>query len=192
MHSPTSVVLCTLAAVALTLGGCGQVKQAAEVARVARDAQDGEFTVKGEKGETATIKTDATDNSVTITTTDAEGKHAELTGSNKVDMTKIGIEAYPGATQEQGGTVEGPEMDIASVSLTTTDPFDKVAEFYKSRYPKANTQSMTTDGKQTLSMQVMDPANPDDVKLIVATEEDGKVSIVLQHHAAKGAAAAPK
>lgn len=192
MRRRNALIVCAIATAPLALFGCGQVKQAAEVARVAQDAQDGQFTVKGEKGETATIKTGATDNSVTITTTDAEGKTAALTGSNKVDMDKVGIEAYPGAAQEQGGTVEGPEMDIASVTLATTDAFDKVAAFYKGKYPKASSQSMAADGKQSLSLQIMDPANPNDLKMVVATQEEGRVTILLQHHLAKTPAGAQK
>jgi phosphotransferase system HPr-like phosphotransfer protein len=147
--------------------------------------QDGKATIKGENGEKATIQADKQGNSVSITSTDAEGNKVEYKGGSEVDLAKLGIEVYPGATQEQGGTVEGADMTMVSVALTTTDPFDKVQAFYQAKYPNASGQTMTASGKKSLSMQILDPKTPDDVKMIVVGEDEGKVTIALQHHAKK-------
>ena len=53
---------------------------------------------------------------------------------------KIGIDLYPGA-QQQGDSSEATfgKMSTATIRLTTNDSVDKVASFYKNRYPSAMT-----------------------------------------------------
>lgn len=53
---------------------------------------------------------------------------------------KIGIDLYPGAHQ-QGDSSEATfgKMSTATIRLTTSDSVDKVASYYKSRYPSAMT-----------------------------------------------------
>jgi hypothetical protein len=60
--------------------------------------------------------------------------------------SKIGVDLYPGATQ-QGETAEAEigKMTTASMKLTTTDSLEKVASFYRQRYPHATAVKENTD-----------------------------------------------
>jgi hypothetical protein len=60
--------------------------------------------------------------------------------------SKIGVDLYPGATQ-QGETaeVEFGNMSTATIKLTTTDSLEKVASFYRERYPHATAVKENTD-----------------------------------------------
>ena len=73
---------------------------------------------------------------------------------------KMGVDLYPGATQ-QGDSSEATfgKMTTATMRLTTHDSVDRVASFYKSRYPNASV--MTEDSKFSL----------------VGTDNDGTITI---------------
>lgn len=72
---------------------------------------------------------------------DFGGFKASTNKSNAHDLArKIGVDLYPGAQQE-GDSSEATfgKMTTATIRLTTSDSVDKVASFYKSRYPSAMT-----------------------------------------------------
>lgn len=60
--------------------------------------------------------------------------------------SKIGVDLYPGATQ-QGETAEAEigKMTTATMKLTTTDSVEKVAAFYRERYPHATAVKESSD-----------------------------------------------
>jgi hypothetical protein len=70
--------------------------------------------------------------------------------TNKTDAQdlarKIGIDLYPGATQE-GDSAEATfgNMTTATIKLTTSDSVSQVATFYKSRYPNAVVSTQGSD-----------------------------------------------
>jgi hypothetical protein len=180
-----SLAVLAASVVLVAVVGCGRAKQVGEAARFAHDMQDGKATIQGENGEKATIQADKQGNSIAISSTDAQGNKTEYKSGSEVDLARLGIEVYPGAVQEQGGTVEGEGLTMVSVALTTTDPFDKVQAFYRAKYPRAASQMMTVDDKKSLSMQIVDPKTPDELKMVVVGEDKGKVTIALQHHITK-------
>ena len=50
---------------------------------------------------------------------------------------QIGVDVYPGAEGGESSTAQFGNMTTASLKLTTDDSLDKVAAFYKSRFPNA-------------------------------------------------------
>jgi flagellar basal body-associated protein FliL len=80
----------------------------------------------------------------------------------------LGVEVYPGAKALKGtasvATIGG--MHTAAAEFETSDPADKVAEFYKSQLPKANFVSsdgdhyaiMSTDKKNMITINI-EPQN---------------------------------
>ena len=165
--------------------GCPQAKQAADTVKAAKDMETkGEATFKTPEGD-ITVKQDKdSDEAVTVTTKDDKGNTVTYEGSKKLDTSKLGIEVYPGAAQQQGGTVSSSEGEITSISFETTDAFDKVSKFYTDKYPKATSQNMSTsDEGKTLMMHIQDK---DVMRMIIVTEQDGKVIIALQSHSGMG------
>lgn len=77
------------------------------------------------------------------------GKFGGGTLSSSDAAEQLGVDLYPGAEQE-GDAASGTLGNTSTVSITlmTSDTVDQVAQFYKSRYPKAMTTS--TDGNFTL------------------------------------------
>jgi len=144
MRTSLWVGVVVLAVLCLTLYGCPKpVKQAAEVARTAQDAQDGSFTVKNEKGEETKVETKGQGESGTTTITGPDGQKTTTEyGKDAVSEKDIGVDFYPGATVEMGGTATSSGDkggSFTSVSLTTKDPLEKVASWYKERYGEGNT-----------------------------------------------------
>jgi hypothetical protein len=50
---------------------------------------------------------------------------------------QIGVDVYPGAQGGESSTAQFGNVTTASIKLTTSDSVDKVASFYKSRFPNA-------------------------------------------------------
>lgn len=179
-----------LAGVAVTalLAGCGKAKEAADTMHNAGEA------AKLAEGQKATFKSDQGDvqmqvqkgkgpNDVTVKTTDAKGNETTYSTAQAADLSKLGIEVYPGAKQEHSGTVTNPEIDIISAEYSSTDSFNKVAQFYKDKYKGGVTQEMSSKDGKTLSIQT---GSDDDLKMIIVTEQSGQTRIILQHHTKKG------
>ena len=51
----------------------------------------------------------------------------------------LGVDVYPGAQPLEGaGVVNLPGLHVGGANFETSDPLDKVAEFYRRRFPKAS------------------------------------------------------
>lgn len=186
MTRPTScILLCVLLAIGVALGGCGKAREAAQTARevgeatrFAKDMQDGKATFKTNEGE-GEVEVDKDAETMTITTTDQEGKETTITSSKDADLSKLGLATYPGAQQEGSSTVTADEGGHMTVVLTTADPFDKVAQFYKDKYPDVGKHEVSgPDGSQMLMMHVSEAPQ---VKTVMVTKDKGddKVHIAL-------------
>ena len=172
------LALCVVALLAAALG-CGKAKEAAtavsNVNQAAKMAQGGTATFEGENGEKVEVKADQGAGKVTVKT-----DQGEMTSENKVDVKKLGIEVYPGADVVTGATVDHGEGSMVSAQTHTPDAFDKVAKFYKDKYPKGQSiEQNGADGKvftTTLSA-------PPDMKIVVVSQdkEKGGTTISLQH-----------
>lgn len=181
-------------AITAFVAGCGKVKEAADTARnvgeAAKFAKGQEATFKSEKGDVKMqVQKGENPDEVTVKTTDEKGNETTYTGGQEADLSKLGIEVYPGAKQEHSGTVTNPEIDIISAEFSSSDSFDKVAAFYKGKYKSSVTQEMSGQDGKTLSIQA---GSDNDLKMIIVTEQNGQTHIVLQHHVKKGEAPAPE
>ncbi len=94
----------------------------------------------GVEGDEAKIKVDVheEEGGASWTITNREGETS--TGSVTRDVTEadVGLKFYPGAQVEQGSkgsTTAGGGASWTTVTLTTRDPAEKVAGFYKKAYP---------------------------------------------------------
>ena len=62
---------------------------------------------------------------------------------------QMGVDVYPGAQGGESSTAQFGNMTTATIKLTTSDSVEKVASFYKSRFPNAMMTS-NDNGKFTL------------------------------------------
>ena len=159
--------------------GCGKAKEVTQAARnvgaAQQLAQGGKATFEGENGEKVEMQVDKGNQKTTIKT-----DQGEMTTEAKVDPEKLGIEIYPGAQIVSGATVDHSEGGMATAEIHTPDAFDKVAKFYKDKYPKAQTTEQSgNDGKLLIATLSVTP----DMKMITVTEdkEKGGTKAALQH-----------
>lgn len=78
---------------------------------------------------------------------------------------QIGVDLYPGSVGGESSTAQFGSMTTASLKLTTSDSVDKVASFYKSRYPHA---MVTTEGSDKFTL--------------VSSENDGTLTLTAQSY----------
>ena len=81
---------------------------------------------------------------------DFGGFKASTNNTSARDLArKIGVDIYPGASQDgESAETQFGNMTTASIKLTTSDSVQKVADFYKSRY--SNAMFTSENGKFTL------------------------------------------
>lgn len=78
----------------------------------------------------------ARDNDATVQTPFGEIKSTHDAAQVARDL---GVEVYPGARQLEGaGVVNLPGLHVGGANFETSDPLDKVAEFYRRQFPKAS------------------------------------------------------
>lgn len=168
-----SLVIIVLA-VAVLAGCPKRVQETAEAMRVAKDAQDGTFTVKGEDGKVTKVETKGEGSEGTVTVQTGEGTTKAEYGKETVKESDIGVAFYPGAQVDMGSKTSAEKGQYAQVMLTTTDPMDKVAKFYKDKYEKGNTVLQQADNLM-ITMQTGEGAG----KMIMISSQDGKTQIVI-------------
>lgn len=177
----------SVAAVALIVaciaGMCGcpkRVRQVSEAVRTAQDAQDDDFTIRSEDGKEVKIDTESSgedSGKATITTSEGETVTTEY-GKSSVSEKDMGIDFYPGATVETGGSysTSGEHAGhLSQVALVTKDPFDKVAAFYKRKYGQGNTV-MDSPGE---CMIVTDEGTNKGKMIIITEDKEEGVNRVL-------------
>jgi hypothetical protein len=180
------MVLLVGLAVSLFLAGCGKAKEATDAVHNGGEAQNlvngPEATSNSDQGN---VQTQDGENSeqVTVKTTDANGNETTYSGGQPADLEKLDIAVYPGAKQAHSGNVTNAEMNIISAEYTSTDSFNKVAEFYKNKYKGGTTQEMTAKNSKTLSIHQGSDSN---LKMIIISEQNGQTHVVLQHHFKQG------
>ena len=85
-----------------------------------------------------------------------------------------GVEVYPGSTLvDQAANVRTGDVETIAGNFESTDPADKVAEFYKSRYPGATMQD--DDGKHSIVSNGPDGT----VTIAIAPTAQGKTHIAI-------------
>jgi hypothetical protein len=83
-------------------------------------------------------------------------------GNTNVSASDLGVDIYPGATQQQGAVrVSTPNGSAVTAAYVTTDPMDKVLDFYKQKLgsgasvyqsDKGAVLSLTDENKKTSIM----------------------------------------
>lgn len=98
--------------------------------------------------------------------------------ANDPDQTvkELGVDVYPGAQVQKNGTasVTFGGMHTVTASFETSDPGDKVCEFYKSKFPNASTTSseqnrcsiISGDQKNMITINVQ--SSGDVTKIVIA------------------------
>lgn len=138
-------------------------------------------TVEGAEGQTTVVTTQKDGHSHgSMTVRGAEGD-TTYSASDKVDESSFSVPFYPGAKVEGGSQheVAGPEgktSKMATAELSTTDPVDKVVEFYTGKLPGANKMDSTVEGQRTV---VLVPENPEQGTSVTIDQEEGGVTRVV-------------
>jgi len=162
----------------LLLIGCGRAREAQQGAQVGRQLQQtGETTIKTDEGEVQ-INTDKSGEQATITVEDEAGEKHSVTVGEALDTSELSLAIYPGATQQAGQTTDTAAGKHLSFVFTTTDSFEKVADFYKSKYSDAKVSDIKMPDARLLNIVIAKPPNMTSVAVQQADDED-QVTIVL-------------
>lgn len=128
-------------------------------------------------------------------TTTISGNGGSMTlGSNAVDASKLGAPLYPGATQDADGggmTLTTAEGTNSTASLKSTDPFDKVYDFYKAQMPPGSEKlKLSSGGSSTAMFQVGDSDAKETVLVTIAAKDGDPTAITINHMVKNDAAMA--
>ncbi len=162
----------------LLLVGCGRAREARQAVQTGRQLQQtGEATIKTDEGEVQ-IKTDKAGEQATITVEDESGEKHSITVGADLDTSELSLAIYPGATQQGGQTTDTGAGKHLSFIFTTTDSFEKVADFYKSKYSDAKVSDIKMPDARLLNIAIAKPPNMTSVAVQQADDED-QVTIIL-------------
>ena len=173
-NAALSIILLSL----ILLIGCGRARQAQQAIRAGRQLQQqGETTIKTDEGDVQ-IKTDKSGKQATITVEDESGeKHSAVVGAD-IDTSELSLAIYPGATKEHGQVTTTDQRKHLTFSFTTTDSFEKVADFYKSKYSDAKISDIKMPGQRLLNIGIAEPPNMTSLAVRQADDDD-KVTIII-------------
>jgi hypothetical protein len=135
-------------------------------------------------GGTVTTDTSADSKTTTITTKDASVK----VGQNAVDPAQTGLPVYPGATTAEGGgwAMQSKNGGGEIVTLTTTDSFDAVEAWYKSKMP-ANSETLNMKTGDTASAIFAEGKEGDkEERSVMINGQKDKTTIMLSHSVKQG------
>lgn len=98
-----------------------------------------------------------------------------------VDLAKLGLEVYPGATEEGSTDVTGAMGGLVGLNLTTEDSYDKVARFYKKKYATAVLRESLSRNQKIMRLQI---GEPPDIKTVTVMKRKAadRVAITLMRH----------
>lgn len=125
-----------------------------------------------------TVESNGASKSVTITT-----KEGTTTISANVDLAKLGLPVYPGATQNQGG-ISGTTAQSSGevVALSTSDSFDKVYAWYRAHMPAGSEgMHMSSPTGSIATFQIGKDGDKEQRSVMITGEKD-KTSILLSHN----------
>lgn len=99
-------------------------------------------------------------------------------GNTKVTASDLGVDIYPGATQQQGAVrVTTPNGSAVTAAYLTNDSMDKVVDFYKGKLG-SGASVYQSDKSAVLSL------NSEDKKtsvMITISEENGQTKVAILH-----------
>lgn len=124
----------------------------------------------------ATVETNQSNDTTTITTT----KGTAVVGKNAVDLSKLDVPVYPGASSDSGGlSVQSKEGNQQMAMLTTSDSFDKVYDWYKSHMPAGSEKLHMTSGGSSVAQFAVGSESEQHYKSVMITESTGKTAIQI-------------
>lgn len=132
----------------LALTGCSRREQTVSTpdGRVTVSQDGPKAEAKGPEGET---KSERQEGKSTTTHTHKEGRMTKVEIGEKVDMSAMGVPAYPGATlsdKNSQGKVEGGGAATYAMGLKTKDTPERVLEWYKQKITVQTSTSMPEGG----------------------------------------------
>ncbi len=173
-----NAVLSILLLSVLLLIGCSRVHQVKQAVHAGRQLQQtGKTTIKTDEGELQ-INTDKSAQQATITNTDKSGEKHSITVGKDIDTSELSLAIYPGATKEGGQVVTTDQGKQLNFSFTTTDSFEKVADFYKGKYPDANISDIKMPEGRLLNIGIAEPPNMTSVA-VQQSKDEANITIIL-------------
>ncbi|HEV2878269.1 MAG TPA: hypothetical protein VGW96_01705 [Candidatus Eremiobacteraceae bacterium] len=125
---------------------------------------------------TATIETNQHNDTTTVTSKEGTATF----GKNAVDLSKLGLPVYPGASVDTGGmNVQSNQGSEQIEMLTTADSFDKVYGWYKSHMPADSEKMHMSSGGQSLAQFAIGKEGEKNIKSVMIAESNGKTTIQL-------------
>lgn len=154
----------SLAIVAALVAGCGSPGVEVNGGKIEHNA-DGSTKVTGKDGSVVT----GDSKSGEMNYKGADGTTAQIGSS-----VKPPIEEYPGAKMRDGGglNADTAQEKITTASYTTPDDVDKVAAFFKEKYPSAKETTFDANGLKTTILEHKD--GKETKRVIVSRPADGK------------------
>lgn len=152
--------------------------------KVSKSGDTVSYTGKDEKGNAVSVtsKQEGKDAKMTVKT-DKGIMTAEI-GKDKVSQSDMGVAFYPGASVDTGINAKregGEAASVQLVTLKTTDPYAKVAAFYKGKYGKGN-QVMERDGTMMIQIKSGEGAG----KMVMIGPAPDKKGLQIIIHSAGG------
>ena len=108
-----------------------------------------------------------------------DGEEMTFATGGDTDTSDLNLEIYPGAEQEGATRFSGGDGMTLVVTCKTSDEFDKVAKFYKDKYPDAQKTEMTMGGQQLLTL-LMEEEDGQRTVSVTQTDGDEEVVVILQ------------
>jgi hypothetical protein len=98
----------------------------------------------------------------------------------RTDLARLGLEIYPGAVLASGISTDRTVGQAVRAELRSSDPFDKVAAFYRAKYPQA--PAVQTQGSCGRMLTIEVSPLPDAKQVSIADNQDvGGTAIMLLH-----------
>lgn len=133
-------------------------------------------TVSTSNGE-ATVTQDANGQSTTVQTS-----QGTVTVGKSADPSQLGAPVYPGADANTAGTVSYTGANGgAMAAFKTTDDFDKVYEFYKSKLPAGSEKMKMASGDSSVAEFTVESTGSETA--VEISGKSGETDIIITHKA---------
>lgn len=122
------------------------------------------------------LETNKQNNTTTLTS-----KEGSMTvGQNAVDLAKLGLPVYPGASAKNGGlSMQTKEGATQTVVLTTPDAFPKVYDWYKGKMPADSAKMHIESQAGGMATFEVGSTTSKEHKSVMITVEQGATNIIL-------------
>jgi hypothetical protein len=100
-------------------------------------------------------------------------------GNTPVSASDLGIDLYPGATQQQGAVrINTPGGSAITATYETSDSMDKVIDFYKG---KMGSSASVFQSDKSAVLSLNSPDKKDSVMVTISAESGGQTKIGILH-----------